>query len=67
MQFEEKYPDAPLHYQPSKTSVLKVNSQRKCSYCNCLTTWVDFILETPMCSEECSDARWKEYFKTMPV
>jgi hypothetical protein len=36
---------------------------KHCWHCGESTNWIDINFQAPLCSEECFDAKWDEYFK----
>lgn len=62
MRFEEKYPNA-QHLEEPESLILccKGSPPSKCWHCGTMTVFVEISFEAPLCSEECVDAKWKEY------
>ena len=59
MKYDLKYPSLePITGNGDADNVLKGREDRPCEP----TTFVELSFEAPLCSEECSEAAWKEYF-----
>jgi hypothetical protein len=64
MLFDDQYPDAEEGTQSTDRDfeVIKLASLNPCWHCSRPTRWVELNFESHLCSEECTDAKWKEYF-----
>lgn len=64
MKFDKRYPNA----QPGQeieydgAYLFKSDKSSPCWHCKELTSWIDLSFETWLCSEECEQAKWNEYF-----
>ena len=65
MTFEEMYPDAVKWDQPAEPQhmVMKVETAEPCWHCQKPTTWIEINFEAFLCSPECDDAKWNEYWE----
>lgn len=45
------------------SELLRSTMSHKCWHCGSVAKWIDINFEAAFCSEECSDAKWEEYFK----
>jgi hypothetical protein len=61
MQFSDKYQQAAIGFQPKGDAFFVGSQEYPCIQCDQSTRWVDFIFETHICSEECSEAVWSEF------
>ncbi len=61
MRFSDKYQQAEIGFQPEGEDVFVGSREESCMHCGQLTPWVDFIFETHICSEECSEAMWQGF------
>ncbi len=51
------------HIEFEGSELIKGNEPGACWHCGCPTRWVDTNFQALLCSEECSRAKWEEYFK----
>lgn len=67
MTFDEMYPPPlPRFYQPyTHYMVLKTDTVRPCSQCSRETAWVELNFECHLCSPECVDQLWREFFDAL--
>jgi hypothetical protein len=69
MTFDEQYPDAPDGFQPppqpDDDGVMKIIESGECWNCGTVTAYVDLDFEARLCSEECRDVKWAEYFEAL--
>jgi hypothetical protein len=66
MKYQDKYPNSEKWFQPPNSSMMKGSSEfplKPCWHCKELTNWIDICFEAHLCSEECSNAKWKEYME----
>lgn len=63
--FDELYPDAPTWFQPDDpwNEVIKVPSRKECWQCTTRTYFCELNFEAHVCSPECNDKGWAEYFR----
>ena len=70
MTFDEKFPDAVPGDMPANTSAppqsndwgtLLGTEQLPCWHCSTPTSWLNVSFDAPLCSEECTTAKWAEY------
>lgn len=70
MKFDEKYPNAiegtlasswRQGGQDFPNSMWFTKYEGECWHCKALTTWIDMDFQAFICSEECQEAKWKEY------
>lgn len=63
--FDELYPDAAEGDQSTDPDfeVIRLEVERPCWHCNHATRWVELNFEAHLCSTECVDAKWREYFE----
>jgi hypothetical protein len=66
MTFDEMYPDAPDFfepYHPQGSEVIKCLAEQPCWMCQRQTHWVEVNFECHLCSPECVDQAWGEFFE----
>lgn len=69
--FDETYPDAPLWFQPpvpagaDDDGVMKCERVMPCWNCGKPTAYVDLGFEAHLCSEQCRDVKWADYFRAI--
>jgi hypothetical protein len=61
--FEELYPDRLTDIEYEGSTLMRSKNQGLCFHCNRLTYWIDLLFEAYVCSPNCEDAKWQEYFK----
>ena len=62
MKFDIKYPNAKHNEEPEMLVVcFKDSPPKPCWHCGEPTVFVEISFEANLCSEECVDAKWKEY------
>lgn len=63
MKFEYKYPAATStdRFEFEYSYVTKAPKLGCCSWCNCMTKWIDVIFQSHVCSEECGSKMWDHY------
>lgn len=58
-----EYPDQ-IRYQGSPLVKLRDDEDSgPCWHCGAATRWVDLCFEIPLCSPDCSDAKWEEFYE----
>jgi len=66
MKFDRKYPNAQhgqaFLFEPG--IIIYFDTIRKCEFCKKDTHFVEVSFECRMCSEECNEKMWKEYYET---
>lgn len=68
MKYDEKYPDGEsAGMEPKDQDMVRVSEARECWHCREMTRWASLSFEAFLCSEECSDAKWNEYFDAWAV
>jgi hypothetical protein len=67
--FDEQYPDVPAGFQTGDpwNEVFKSPSVQDCWNCGRKTMWVELNFEAHICSEQCNDAKWKEYLEAFKI
>lgn len=69
MTFDDLYPGAGEGFQPpllpGDDGVVKCAGFEPCWNCGTRTAYVDFGFETRLCSEDCRDVKWREYFQAL--
>ena len=65
--FEDLYPGVPegFQYPHPEHEVIALEATRPCWHCEHPTRWCEVNFEAHLCSEECNDAKWKEYFAAL--
>jgi len=62
MKFDKKYPNA-KYLEVFDEGIMKGKKPHVCWHCGEGCNWVDIDFEAHLCSEECQQAKWKEYCK----
>lgn len=65
MLFDDRHPGVAVTFQCEDPDfeVVKLEAKNPCWHCGRPTQWVELNFEAHLCSEECVDAKWKEYFE----
>ncbi len=62
MKYSDKYPDA-KYLEEVAPSIIMVSGSSPCWNCGQPTSFADIDFGAPICSEECSKAKNKEFFE----
>ena len=65
MTFDEMFPDAPEYFEVRDADVIKCHVSAECWQCKTPTPWVELNFEAHLCSPECVDKAWHEFFEAL--
>jgi len=69
MTYDDMYPNEPVdfwtHDNADDDGVIKVSNSRPCWECERPTAFVDLDFQAHLCSPECRDLKWNEYFRAL--
>jgi hypothetical protein len=57
-----KFDDSKNYIEYKGSFLIRIPEVVPCWHCEADTHWIDGSFEAPLCSEECEDAKWEEYF-----
>lgn len=64
--YDDLFPNVPDDFEPmTNDNVFKSSHAHDCWNCGRLTKWIDFSFETHLCSPECSETKWNEYYAAL--
>jgi hypothetical protein len=58
-----KFDDDLTEIEYKGSNLFKSPTIANCWHCGDLTYWIDINFEAHLCSEECEDAKWDEFYE----
>jgi hypothetical protein len=65
VQGRKRWDDAKDRIEYHGTELVNAYQEGKCWHCGASTVWADTGFMAYLCSEECTDAKWAEYFEAL--